>query len=258
MLGSWLHAHCRLAACLVGDSGRHALLAHAPSWRRQSLPLTSPPHHPLTPAPCALQMKHRLKQSDVHREDGGTDVPPNISFRAISPLGLWVWLQFAGGPPTPGEQELLEGVLRSWFAVGKLGGYNSQNLQVGSRERRCGRRGVGRATGREGAGSGRRYSALCRRQVQHAPVSHGLRAHPSVLNTIQKSPLASRPQHTDFFTHPGHSPLCHVPQVYQNADDDQSFFEYDNDELGVGENRMASYMHDMGDIQYQDDWARVW
>nr|ADF43135.1 CGL70p [Chlamydomonas reinhardtii] len=121
------------------------------------------------------KMKHRLKQSDVHREDGGTDVPPNISFRAISPLGLWVWLQFAGGPPTPGEQELLEGVLRSWFAVGKLGGYNSQNLQV-----------------------------------------------------------------------------------YQNADDDQSFFEYDNDELGVGENRMASYMHDMGDIQYQDDWARVW
>ncbi|KAG2437610.1 hypothetical protein HYH02_011249 [Chlamydomonas schloesseri] len=121
------------------------------------------------------KMKHRLKQSDVHREEAGSDVPPRISFRAISPLGLWVWLQFAGGPPTPGEQELLEGVLRSWFAVGKLGGYNSQNLQV-----------------------------------------------------------------------------------YQNADDDQSFFEYDNDELGAGENRMASYMHDMGDIEYQDDWARVW
>ncbi|KAG2429274.1 hypothetical protein HXX76_011042 [Chlamydomonas incerta] len=121
------------------------------------------------------KMKHRLKDSDVHREGGGSDVPPRISFRAISPLGLWVWLEFAGGPPTSGEQELLEGVLRSWFAVGKLGGYNSQNLQV-----------------------------------------------------------------------------------YQNADDDQSFFEYDNDELGAGENRMASYMHDLGDIQYQDNWARVW
>jgi hypothetical protein len=29
------------------------------------------------------------------------------------------------------ERELLENCLQSWFIVGKLGGYNSQNLQVG-------------------------------------------------------------------------------------------------------------------------------
>lgn len=34
-------------------------------------------------------------------------------------------------PPVSSEQEMLEGMLKSWFAVGKLGGYNSQNMQVG-------------------------------------------------------------------------------------------------------------------------------
>lgn len=40
-----------------------------------------------------------------------------------------LWLEFRD-EPVLGEREMLEGVLKSWFAVGKLGGYNSQNLQV--------------------------------------------------------------------------------------------------------------------------------
>ncbi|GIL89598.1 hypothetical protein Vretimale_1838 [Volvox reticuliferus] len=120
------------------------------------------------------KMKFALKETDMRREQQGSDVPPVIKFRAISPMGLWVWLEFLEAPLS-GEQELLEGILKSWFAVGKLGGYNSQNLQV-----------------------------------------------------------------------------------YQNADDDQSFFEYDNDELEAGETRMASYVHDIGEVEYQGNWARVW
>ncbi|KXZ52510.1 hypothetical protein GPECTOR_9g554 [Gonium pectorale] len=46
--------------------------------------------------------------------------------------------------------------------------------------------------------------------------------------------------------------------VYQNADDDQSFFEYDNEDLGAGQSRMASYVHEIGEVEYQDNWARVW
>ncbi|GLI70598.1 hypothetical protein VaNZ11_015528, partial [Volvox africanus] len=120
------------------------------------------------------KMKFALKETDMRREQQGSDVPPVVKFRAISPMGLWVWLEFLEAPVAE-EQELLEGVLKSWFAVGKLGGYNSQNLQV-----------------------------------------------------------------------------------YQNADDDQSFFEYDNDELEAGETRMASYVHDIGEVEYQGNWARVW
>ncbi|GLC50815.1 hypothetical protein PLESTB_000435100 [Pleodorina starrii] len=120
------------------------------------------------------KMKYALKETDMRREEQGSDVPPVIRFRAISPMGLWLWLEFIEAPMSS-ETDMLEGLLKSWFAVGKMGGYNSQNLQV-----------------------------------------------------------------------------------YQNADDDQSFFEYDNDELEAGENRMSSYVHDIGEVEYRGAWARVW
>ena len=42
-----------------------------------------------------------------------------------------VWLEYVSGPPSNREVEVLEAVLQAWFMMGKLGGYNSQNLQVG-------------------------------------------------------------------------------------------------------------------------------
>ncbi|KAG2485664.1 hypothetical protein HYH03_015636 [Edaphochlamys debaryana] len=120
------------------------------------------------------KMQFKLREQDLSMEGRGSAAPPRVSFRAISPLGLWVWMEFAQ-EPVAGEKEMLEGVLKSWFAVGKLGGYNSQNLQV-----------------------------------------------------------------------------------YQNADDDQSYFDYDNDDMGAGEQRMASYIHDIGEVEFNESWARVW
>ena len=35
-------------------------------------------------------------------------------------------------PPSSKEAELLEEVLASWFMLGRLGAYNTQNLQVAS------------------------------------------------------------------------------------------------------------------------------
>ncbi len=40
---------------------------------------------------------------------------------------IWVEMYQAVGP---GELELLEGVLKAWFTVGRLGGFNGMNLQV--------------------------------------------------------------------------------------------------------------------------------
>jgi hypothetical protein len=42
-----------------------------------------------------------------------------------------VWLQLEAGL-TSQERDMLDSALRSWFIVGKMGGYNSQNLQVGT------------------------------------------------------------------------------------------------------------------------------
>lgn len=60
----------------------------------------------------------------------GSDTPPHITFREMDPFDLWVWLEFVV-PPAQREKELLQSTLKSWFVVGKLGGFNSQNLQVG-------------------------------------------------------------------------------------------------------------------------------
>lgn len=59
----------------------------------------------------------------------GSDAPPHITFKEVDPFDLWVWLEFIV-PPAQREKELLQSTLKSWFVVGKLGGFNSQNLQV--------------------------------------------------------------------------------------------------------------------------------
>lgn len=97
----------------------------------------------------------------------GLEQPPRISFRKVDPFNLWVrqrcskfdfvlglraasgpgiepsrlctctrtdqpqlWFEFAQGPPTKRELDLLQTMLQAWFMVGKMGGYNSQNMQV--------------------------------------------------------------------------------------------------------------------------------
>ncbi|HEY9827996.1 MAG TPA: DUF3531 family protein [Stenomitos sp.] len=52
-----------------------------------------------------------------------------VEFREFNPFDLWIWIEFA---TVPSEQEklYLEHVFESWFYLGKLGGFNAENLQV--------------------------------------------------------------------------------------------------------------------------------
>lgn len=59
----------------------------------------------------------------------GSDEPPRITFRDVDVFDMWVWIEMLV-PPSERERELLQSTVRSWFVVGKLGGYNSGNLQV--------------------------------------------------------------------------------------------------------------------------------
>lgn len=52
-----------------------------------------------------------------------------IQFREFNPFDLWVWVEFETNP-SPMEQQYLEEVFNSWFYLGKLGGFNAENLQV--------------------------------------------------------------------------------------------------------------------------------
>ncbi|MEM7769458.1 MAG: DUF3531 family protein [Cyanobacteria bacterium P01_E01_bin.6] len=52
-----------------------------------------------------------------------------IEFRECDCFNLWIWLEFSTAPSQM-EQQYVEEVFDSWFYLGKLGGFNAENLQV--------------------------------------------------------------------------------------------------------------------------------
>lgn len=53
----------------------------------------------------------------------------NIQFREYNPFDVWIWVEFVM-VPSEREKQYLEEVFSSWFFLGKLGGFNAENLQV--------------------------------------------------------------------------------------------------------------------------------
>jgi len=52
-----------------------------------------------------------------------------LEFREYNPFDLWIWLEFAT-VPSPMEKDYIEELFNSWFYLGKLGGFDAENLQV--------------------------------------------------------------------------------------------------------------------------------
>ncbi|MEM7592568.1 MAG: DUF3531 family protein [Cyanobacteria bacterium P01_A01_bin.83] len=52
-----------------------------------------------------------------------------IQFREFNPFDLWIWLEFPTVPSRK-EQQYIEELLDSWFYLGKLGGFNAENMRV--------------------------------------------------------------------------------------------------------------------------------
>jgi hypothetical protein len=52
-----------------------------------------------------------------------------IQFRECDFFSLWIWLEF-NTVPSSLERQYVDEVLNSWFFLGKLGGFNAENLQV--------------------------------------------------------------------------------------------------------------------------------
>ena len=51
-----------------------------------------------------------------------------VSFREVDPFNCWIWMKF-NEVPTQAEKNYLDGVFDSWYVLGRLGGFNSENLQ---------------------------------------------------------------------------------------------------------------------------------
>ena len=52
-----------------------------------------------------------------------------VQFRECDFFNLWIWLEFST-VPSPLEHQYVDEVFNSWFFLGKLGGFNAENLQV--------------------------------------------------------------------------------------------------------------------------------
>ncbi len=52
-----------------------------------------------------------------------------IRFREIDPFNCWIWIRFEDNP-SQGEKNYIDGVFDSWYVIGRLGGFNSGNLQA--------------------------------------------------------------------------------------------------------------------------------
>ena len=52
-----------------------------------------------------------------------------VQFREFNPFDLWIWWEFESVPSAM-ERQYIEEAFASWFYLGKLGGFNGENLQV--------------------------------------------------------------------------------------------------------------------------------
>lgn len=53
----------------------------------------------------------------------------DIKFREFDPFDLWFWIEFEN-VPSEMEKQYIEELFNSWFYLGKLGGFNAENLQI--------------------------------------------------------------------------------------------------------------------------------
>ena len=52
-----------------------------------------------------------------------------VHFREVDPFNCWIWLRFVD-VPAQGERSYIDGIFDSWYVIGRLGGFNSGNLQA--------------------------------------------------------------------------------------------------------------------------------
>ncbi len=52
-----------------------------------------------------------------------------VKFREFNAFDTWIWIRFETVPSIQ-ERQYVEELLDSWFFIGKLGGFNAENMQI--------------------------------------------------------------------------------------------------------------------------------
>jgi hypothetical protein len=84
--------------------------------------------------PAKVESRLRSEMDALHAKitgkfGSGEEAPPEVTFRALDPFEMWIWVELYTSP-SASELEMTQEVINSWFMLGRLGAYNSSNLQV--------------------------------------------------------------------------------------------------------------------------------
>lgn len=71
----------------------------------------------------------RRKGRDFTKSKTGSVLAFKVSFRDFNPVGSYIWFQLYGSP-SDRDVDLLGHVIQAWYVMGRLGAYNSFNLQL--------------------------------------------------------------------------------------------------------------------------------
>ncbi|MED6143179.1 hypothetical protein PIB30_004269 [Stylosanthes scabra] len=73
----------------------------------------------------------RKKGRDFRKSKTGSVVAFKVSFRDFNPTDSHIWFELYGSPSDK-DVNLLGSVIQSWYVLGRLGAFNSSNLQMGN------------------------------------------------------------------------------------------------------------------------------
>ncbi|XP_022139316.1 uncharacterized protein LOC111010260 isoform X2 [Momordica charantia] len=76
-----------------------------------------------------VEERVRRKGRDFQKSKTGSILAFKVSFRDFNPLDSYIWFELIGSP-SDRDVDLIGSVIQSWYVMGRLGAFNSSNLQL--------------------------------------------------------------------------------------------------------------------------------
>lgn len=76
-----------------------------------------------------IEERVRQKGRDFQKSKTGSVLAFKVSFRDFNPVDSYIWFELYGSP-SDRDVDLIGSVIQSWYVMGRLGAFNSSNLQL--------------------------------------------------------------------------------------------------------------------------------
>ncbi|EXC04044.1 hypothetical protein L484_011024 [Morus notabilis] len=76
-----------------------------------------------------VEERVRKKGRDFRKSKTGSVLSFKVSFRDFNPVDSYIWFELYGSP-SDRDVDLIGSVIQSWYVMGRLGSFNSTNLQL--------------------------------------------------------------------------------------------------------------------------------